>query len=614
MKAVILAGGFGTRISEESEFKPKPMIEIGGMPILWHIMKTYSHYGIDEFVICAGYKQHVIKEWFADYFLHTSDITFDFTQGNKMIVHDQHAEPWKVTIVDTGLNTMTGGRVKRIKKFVNNEPFCLTYGDAVSDVDIKKLVEFHKSHGKCVTLTSVSLAQQKGVLNIDSNDTITAFREKDDEDGSLINGGFMVCNPEIFNYLDGDQTIFEQKPMKKLAQEGELKSFYHSGFWQCMDTKREKDKLEALWGTGNAPWKVWEQKMNFDLSFYKDKKVFVTGHTGFKGSWLCKILANAGADVTGYSLNPSTTPSLFEIANISQDIHSVIGDIRDYKALKAAFDEAQPEIVLHLAAQPIVRDSYRNPAYTYETNVMGTVNILECVRTTDCVKSFLNVTTDKVYLNKEWPWGYRENEELDGYDPYSNSKSCSELVTHSYKNSFFNDGHVAISTARAGNMIGGGDFATARIIPDCIRAAIKHEDIIVRNPFSTRPYQHVLEPLYAYLMIAAMQYQDNKYAGYYNVGPDDQDCFQTGVLVDLFVNKWGEGIKWINRYDGGPHEANFLKLDCSKLKSVFGWRPHWNLDTALEMVVEWSKCWIEGGDIRSCMDSEIEAFLHSKER
>lgn len=354
--------------------------------------------------------------------------------------------------------------------------------------------------------------------------------------------------------------------------------------------------------------------MNFDLSFYKNKKVFVTGHTGFKGSWLCKILANAGADVTGYSLNPPTNPSLFEIANISQDIHSVIGDIRDYKALKAAFDEAQPEIVLHLAAQPIVRDSYRNPSYTYETNVMGTVNILECVRTTSCVKSFLNITTDKVYLNKEWAWGYRENEELDGYDPYSNSKSCSELVTHSYKNSFFNDSYVAISTARAGNVIGGGDFANDRIIPDCIRAAIKHEDIIVRNPFSTRPYQHVLEPLYAYLMIAAMQYQDNKYAGYYNVGPDDQDCFQTGVLVDLFVNKWGEGIKWINRYDGGPHEANFLKLDCSKLKSVFGWRPHWNLDTALEMVVEWSKCWIEGGDIRSCMDSEIEAFLHSKER
>lgn len=249
----------------------------------------------------------------------------------------------------------------------------------------------------------------------------------------------------------------------------------------------------------------------FDLSFYKGKRVFVTGHTGFKGSWLCKILANAGAVVTGYSLNPPTSPSLFEIAGIEQDVHSVIGDIRNYKALKAAFDEARPEIALHLAAQPIVRDSYKDPAYTYETNVMGTVNILECVRNSSCVKSFLNVTTDKVYLNKEWTWGYRENEELDGYDPYSNSKSCSELVTHSYKNSFFNDDHVAISTARAGNVIGGGDFANDRIIPDCIRAAIKQEDIVVRNPFSTRPYQHVLEPLYAYLMIAAMQYQDIKY-------------------------------------------------------------------------------------------------------
>ena len=347
----------------------------------------------------------------------------------------------------------------------------------------------------------------------------------------------------------------------------------------------------------------------FDLSFYKGKKVFVTGHTGFKGSWLCKMLANAGAVVTGYSLNPPTNPSLFEIANIEQDVNSVIGDIRDYKALKAAFDEAKPEIVMHLAAQPIVRDSYKDPAYTYETNVMGTVNILECVRNSSCVKSFLNVTTDKVYLNKEWAWGYRENEELDGYDPYSNSKSCSELVTHSYKSSFFSDGRVAISTARAGNVIGGGDFANDRIIPDCIRAAMKHEDIVVRNPFSTRPYQHVLEPLYAYLMIAAQQYEDGRFAGYYNVGPDDIDCFQTGALVDLFVSKWGEGMKWINRYDGGPHEANFLKLDCSKLKATFGWKPRWNLDTAIEMVVDWSKCWLNGEDVRACMDRQIDVFL-----
>ena len=257
MKTVILAGGYGTRISEESRFKPKPMIEIGEMPILWHIMKGYSKYGVKEFIICAGYKQHVIKEWFADYFLHTSDITFDFENDNKIIVHDKHTEKWRVTVVDTGLNTMTGGRVKRIQRYVGNEPFFLTYGDAVSDVNIKKLEDFHRLHGKCVTLTSVSIAQQKGVLDIDNDNNILSFREKDDKDGAVINGGFMVCNPEIFNYLENDSTILEQEPMRQLAKDGELKSFYHEGFWQCMDTKREKDRLEYLWESGVAPWKIW---------------------------------------------------------------------------------------------------------------------------------------------------------------------------------------------------------------------------------------------------------------------------------------------------------------------------------------------------------------------
>lgn len=349
------------------------------------------------------------------------------------------------------------------------------------------------------------------------------------------------------------------------------------------------------------------------LEFYEGKKVFVTGHTGFKGSWLCKMLSNAGAIVTGYSLLPPTQPSLFEIAGIEKDIHSIIGDIRDYVSLKDAFDKVQPEIVFHLAAQPIVRDSYKEPAYTYEVNVMGTVNILECVRNSDCVKSFLNVTTDKVYLNKEWAWGYRENEELNGYDPYSNSKSCSELLTHSYKNSFFTEKNgksiIPISTARAGNVIGGGDFAHDRIIPDCVRAAQEGIDIIVRNPFSTRPYQHVLEPLYVYLLIAAKQYEDNKYADCYNVGPDNMDCFQTATLVDLFVKKWGEGLKWISQYDSGPHEANFLKLDCSKLKNTFGWTPRWHLEEAMEKIVEWSKIWIAGGNVRVCMDKQIDEFL-----
>ena len=345
------------------------------------------------------------------------------------------------------------------------------------------------------------------------------------------------------------------------------------------------------------------------LDFYSGKRVFVTGHTGFKGSWLCEILANAGAKVTGYSLEPPTDPSLFKIAKIENKINSVIGDIRDYKKLKEVFEKAQPEIVLHLAAQPIVRDSYKAPVYTYETNVMGTVNILECVRNSSCVKSFLNVTTDKVYLNKEWPWGYRENEELDGFDPYSNSKSCSELVTHSYKNSFFSDKRVAISTARAGNVIGGGDFANDRIIPDCVRAMERHQDIIVRNPYSTRPYQHVLEPLFAYLMIAQKQYEGEKYSGWYNVGPDECDCVTTGELVDLFCKNW-EGAAWKNvAEENAPHEANFLKLDCSKIKTVFDWKPHWHIDEAVKKTVEWSKAYLNGEDISKIMDEQINEYI-----
>lgn len=348
----------------------------------------------------------------------------------------------------------------------------------------------------------------------------------------------------------------------------------------------------------------------FDLSFYKGKKVLVTGHTGFKGSWLCRILVNAGADLTGYSLEAPTTPDLFSIAGLEGKMKSVIGDIRDFDKLKAVFEETQPEIVLHLAAQPIVRDSYKDPRYTYETNVMGTVNIMECVRLFPCVKSMLNVTTDKVYKNNEWCWGYREDEPLDGFDPYSNSKSCSELVTHSYKNSFFNDRETAISTARAGNVIGGGDFANDRIIPDCVRAMKDGRVIGVRNPYSTRPYQHVLEPLFVYLMIAAKQYEDASYAGYYNVGPDECDCVTTGELVDLFCKHWGSEASWENQAEkNAPHEANFLKLDCSKIKSVFGWKPTWHIDECVEMTCRFSRIWLENGNIPEEMDKEIKAFI-----
>ncbi len=351
-----------------------------------------------------------------------------------------------------------------------------------------------------------------------------------------------------------------------------------------------------------------------DVSFYRDKKVLITGHTGFKGSWMCQLLIGAGAQVTGYALEPPTNPSLFEMCRIGERMNSIIGDVRDLEHLQKVFEEVQPEIVIHMAAQPLVRESYQNPVYTYDVNVMGTVNVLECVRQSKSVKSFLNVTTDKVYRNREWEWGYRENEELNGYDPYSNSKSCSELVTDSYKNSFFGEENsCAISTARAGNVIGGGDFAENRIIPDCIRAVQSGEDIVVRNPFSTRPYQHVLEPVAAYLMICQAQYQEKKFAGNYNVGPDEADCWTTGKLVTLFCEKWNEANKasaqWIDRYDGGPHEAGFLKLDCSKLKSTFGWTPRWNVETAMEKIVEWTKVYFEGGDVAACMERQIGEFL-----
>ena len=345
-----------------------------------------------------------------------------------------------------------------------------------------------------------------------------------------------------------------------------------------------------------------------DLSFYKGKKVFITGHTGFKGSWLSKVLLINGAIIKGYSLEPNTEPSLFNMLNLNNEMESVIGDIRNLELLKKEINNFEPDIIIHLAAQPIVRDSYKNPAYTYEVNVMGTVNILEAVRESKSVKSFLNVTTDKVYENKEWNWGYRENENLCGYDPYSNSKSCSELVTYSYLNSFFKDAEVAISTARSGNVVGGGDFATDRIIPDCIRAAIKKEDIIVRNPHSTRPYQHVLECLSGYLLLVMKQYQDKSIAGNYNFGPDDSSCVTTGTLVDMFCKKW-TNIKWINKWDGGPHEANFLKLDCAKAKSVLKWKPTWDIETAMDKIVEWSKQYETNKSIVAITEKQITEYF-----
>lgn len=344
-----------------------------------------------------------------------------------------------------------------------------------------------------------------------------------------------------------------------------------------------------------------------DLTFFQGKRVLITGHTGFKGSYLTKILLMAGAKVLGYALSPETEPALFEISKLgsAEGLQSVLGDVRDLKRLREAFTGFQPEIVFHLAAQPIVRTSYREPVLTYETNVMGTVNVLECVRNTPSVRVVVNVTTDKVYDNLEVLRPYSEEDRLDGFDPYSNSKSCSELVTHSYVRSFLKDRGVAVSTARAGNVIGGGDYSPDRILPDAVRAAKAGVPLKVRNPYSTRPYQHVLEPLSAYLLIAEKTWKDPESAGAYNVGPDSRNELRTGDMADLFAASWGEGFTWQNASQGGPHEAGLLKLDSTKIRDTFGWTPKWDAKTAVEKTVEFEKA----ADKNAVMESGIREYF-----
>lgn len=346
-----------------------------------------------------------------------------------------------------------------------------------------------------------------------------------------------------------------------------------------------------------------------DINFYRNKKVFITGHTGFKGSWLSQILVMFGAEVSGYSLAPIAPANLFELCNISQNVKSYFGDIRDFDNLIKVFQKIKPDIVIHLAAQPIVRDSFKFPRNTYEINVMGTVNILECIRQSTCVKSFLNVTTDKVYENKEWMWGYRENETLNGFDPYSNSKSCSDLATSCFRSCFFDDLNIAISTARAGNVIGGGDFTSDRIIPDCVRAAHNKESIIVRNPNSVRPYQNVLDCLSGYLTLVQKQYENKKFSGCYNFGPYSEDCVTNEFLVGNFCKIWGDGLNWYIKSDNGPHEATYLKLDSTKAKSTLGWCPKWDINMALKKTVEWYKAWVTGENAENITKIQIRDYF-----
>lgn len=356
-------------------------------------------------------------------------------------------------------------------------------------------------------------------------------------------------------------------------------------------------------------WVCTMESVGIMENFYKNKRVLITGHTGFKGSWMCFLLNQLGAKIVGISLEPKTKPSLFEILKLESKMDSRIIDIRNLQDIQNVFNEVKPEIVIHMAAQPLVIDSYLDPVYTYDVNVMGTVNICECIRQVSSVKSFINVTTDKVYQNNEWVYGYRETDRLNGYDPYSNSKSCSELITESYVKSFFNDLNIAVSRCRAGNVIGGGDFSANRIIPDCVKHTIKDEIIQVRNPNSTRPYQHVLEPVTFYLYLSMLQYENSELSGAYNIGPNESDCVTTGQIVKLFCDTWKEKSCWMAKDYNGPHEADFLKLDTSKAKTLLHWNPIWNINEAIQKTVEWSKAYYANKDMERITSLQIKCYL-----
>ncbi len=603
MKAVILAGGLGTRLSEESHLRPKPMVEVGGKPILWHIMKIYAAHGVNSFIICCGYKGYVIKEYFANYFLHMSDVTFDM-KSNTMEVHHQHAEPWKVTLIDTGDTSGTGGRLRRVKHYLPaDEPFCFTYGDGLSDVDVAGQIRFHRAHGKLATVCAVQPPGRYGAL-IRSGSGVDGFQEKPPGDGAWINGGFFVLQPKCIELIVDDSASWEDGALKVLASSGQLESWEHRGFWQPMDTLREKMFLNSSGRV--APLRG---KFGAEVNFWKDKRVLITGHTGFKGNWLCWWLHSLGAEIHGLALPPPTDPSMFSILKTSEVLASNhFVDLRDATSVRNAVIACEPEVIFHLGAQPLVRQSYRDPVETYAVNVLGTVHLFEAARAIQGLKAIVNVTTDKCYDNKEWAWPYRENDRLGGADPYASSKACSELVTAAYRSSFFSEQGVCIATARAGNVIGGGDWAPDRLIPDFLRAIDKGEELIIRSPHSIRPWQHVLEPLSGYMKLARKLCEDGSFrATEVNFGPNLSDSQSVEWIVQALCEQVS-GASYRVEPSSTFAESHVLRLDSSLAHSDLSWASRWRLPMALDKTMAWHRAWRSQADMREVTFRQIQEY------
>ena len=591
MKVVILCGGKGTRMKEKTEFIPKPLVLIGGRPILWHIMKTYAHHGYNDFIIALGYKGEMISNYFAK----------------------NSGDGFNITFVNTGEESSTGERVLRVKEYITEDEFMVTYGDGVADIDIQKLLAFHRVQDTIGTLTGVNPQSRFGLINVDpETNHITGFLQKPVM-YDRINGGFMVFKREAFDYFDSGslENIFTV-----LVPKRQLSVYSHNGFWKCMDTYQEVEELNELW-QGSKPWALWERQPADTLKdFFNGKRVLITGHTGFKGSWLTQMLLNWGTNVSGLALPPETNPNLFTLLGL-EGVPAYYADIRDLDNVRAAIRSFNPEIVFHLAAQAVVRKSYDDPSLTFTTNVGGTANILEAVKETGLVRAVVIITSDKVYAVRTDGRAYREDDALGGSDPYSASKAAADILAQSYTKSFFHPEkfgrthQTLIGIARAGNVIGGGDWAPDRLLPDIVRAVYENDMLItIRNPQAVRPWQHVLEPLYGYLMLAKRLYEgDTRMADAWNFGPAKEDHLPVAAMLEKSLALLGNGRYEIVSDNSKP-ETHVLALDASKAEKFIGWRPRYNANETLRHTLEWYQNYYTNPDsVGDFTRAQIQEFL-----